>query len=347
MWTSTAIATSLGSIIIALIKDTAENRKIVCCFACICLIMQSGFREYLLPINDTLSYYKNYCYIQDLTLNQITSLKHFELGFFDNRSPVYNIFAKACSSLGINFRIYLILISSIISTCFCNYIYRNSRNIVAIIICIVLYEAIFSGFTESAIRQTLALSMALYSIKYLEQDRIPTYIAIILITVFIHVSAAILLLIHLMILYIKQQIVLMSSLISTPFLLITTPSILGPMLAKSSISIYAIQTNGVTGAPIYSLALYTIGAVTYILLRKKRDYSQQTRILISSLSCAIILLPTIWVNPTFIRLGFYFVLILIPLIPYCIRIYTNNNHLRYNKISIIMMMLLLILKMQQ
>jgi len=314
MWISTAIAISIGSIIIALIKDTEENRKRVCCFACICLIMQSGFREYLIPINDTLSYYKNYSFIHGLTFKQIISLKIFEPGIFDNRAPAYNLFAKICTSTGLSFRIFLILTSSIISSCFCNYIYRNSRSLIATITCIVLYEALFSSFFESAIRQTLAMSMALYSIKYLEQNRVSTFIAIILVAVFFHVSAIILLSIPILTLYREQRKILLLSLIATPFLLLTAPKIISQILLKSSISIYAIQTNGIIGAPIYSILLYTIGLLTYIILRKKLDYSRQIRILLSSLSCAIILLPTVWVNPTFIRLGFYFVLILIPAI---------------------------------
>lgn len=111
-------------------------------------------------------------------------LKNFERG--------YIIFSGIFSKLNVNKQIYLTIVSFLSITPIYLMIYKNSKNPLVSILIFILF--VFYIFTFSSLRQSLALGMTCFSLKYIKEKKIVKFCLIVLLASTFHLSALVFLL---------------------------------------------------------------------------------------------------------------------------------------------------------
>jgi len=188
----------------------------------------------------------------------------------------------------------------------------------------LVYQALFAGFFETGIRQTIAMGFVLSSINFVLKKNIVPFVICILIAYTIHSTAIFfvpLLLIHFIREYRK---VLLVTLLCSPVLMSFVSTIIGYISQGTVYEGYASQRAG-AGTPVFSAFLYLVAILYYWFYPKIQEETEYGGDLLSlAVMFAVLLMPLSWVNPNYLRLTFYFTSFFLAIIPLIVESVTRQ-----------------------
>lgn len=342
--TPTAVAGIIGLVVCLTIKDTRHNRRIICVIACVCFILQAGLRDYMHASNDTYNYLRAYWALMPESFSEILHSNSFTFNIDDysSRDPGYSIFVKLTQIIYPDFRFFLIIVAIIISTPIIWIIYKFTDSLQGIIIACILYEALFAGFFETGIRQTIAMGLIYFSLPFVEKRKWLPHYCIIALAYFIHSSALIFIPFY-PLTAMKPNRNLSIAIILTPVFMAFASAIVTRLGTGTMFESYATTTVDNQGTPVFSALLFTVCIGAWIYRKHFSEKNIKDRMLLTGLICSLSIMPTSWVNSNFIRLVFYFLVFLMPMIPRIVQYITPNYNLR-NIISLTIGIVLILLK---
>lgn len=311
----TFIAGIIALLFCAFVEDTQRNRRNVCVFVCICLILQAGMRDYLHSANDTYNYLRMYRAVLPWSLDDAFKLFKEWNNEYVNRDPGYTVFVKLTQLICPDFRFFLLLVAAIISIPVCRIIYTYTNSITGIAVAVIIYEALFAGFFETGIRQTIAMGIIYFSIPYILNRNWKIHYLLLSIAYTIHSSALIFSPFYFLVNIKFTKKLLIWSIILTPMFMAIAPQLIAFLGEGTTFETYANTKVDNLGTPVFSTLLFIVAIATYILKSNFDESNIKDRLLLSSMVCSLVLMPSTWVNSNFIRLVFYYLIFLLPLIP--------------------------------
>lgn len=343
----TIIAAIIGFFIILSVKDTPQSRRNICILMCICFICQAGLRDYLHSTNDTYNYLASYRFIENDTLWQVITENKFEPGVYDERDPGYNIFVKVTQIIWPDFRFFLIIVATIISVPICKLIYKFTDNLTGIVVAAILYEALLAGFFETGIRQTIAMGTIYFSVPYIINRNWKKHYLLLALAYTVHSSALIFAPFYFLINIQKSKKYLIWCICLTPLFMIIAKPLIVFMGEGTNFEDYANTTIDNTGTPVFSIFVFIIAIWTYLTRNYININNIKDRILITGIICSLVLMPSTWVNSNFIRLVFYYLIFLLPMMPKLLLYTASNNMEAYKQYSFMTGIALILLTIKQ
>lgn len=306
-----------GLIVCLFIKDKQKNRKAICVMLCIFFILQAGLRDYEHATNDTYNYLRSYCELLPESLSHVLHRISFKFNMTDyaTRDPGFVLFMKLTQVICPDFRFFLIVVASIISIPLTWIIYRFTNSLMGIMVASLLYEALFAGFFETGIKQTIAMGLILSSLPFVMRRKWIPHYAMIAVAYFMHSSALIFLPFYPLTVMKASRKYLTWAILLTPIFMMSASAIVVHLSAGTMVESYANTKIDNQGTPVFSVLLFLIAIGTWICRRHFSEHNVLDRMLLTGIVCALILMPTTWVNSNFIRLVFYYLVFLMPLTP--------------------------------
>lgn len=320
----------IGLIYCLISKDSKVNRRNYCIFLAIFFIIQAGFRDYEHASNDTYNYLRSYWELLPMSLSDVISNKvfGFNISNYDARDPGYDVFVKITQIIWPDFRFFLLVVATIISIPLTWIIYKFTNSIVGIVIASLLYEALFAGFFETGIRQTIAMGIVYSSLPFVIKKKWKKHYLMLILAYFIHSSALIFIPFYPLSVMKNTRKYIIWAILLTPVFMYSASSVMTYLSAGTMFESYANTTIDNQGTPVFSILLFIIGVGVWIYRKHFHESNILDRMLIVGIICSLILMPTTWVNSNFIRLLFYYLVFIMPLVPKIISSATANYNLR-------------------
>lgn len=316
----------VGLVVCVSIKDTQKNRKIICILLCLFFILQAGLRDYEHATNDTYNYLRSYKLLLPISLSDVLESLAFKFNLDDYtmRDPGYTLFVKLTQIICPDFRFFLIVVATIISIPLVWIIYKFTNSLMGIAIASMIYEALFAGFFETGIRQTIAMGLIYFSLPFvIKRKWVPHYLMLI-IAYFMHSSALIFIPFYPLTVIKTSRKFLTWAIILTPVFMMSASTIVAHIGSGTMFESYATTTIDNKGTPVFSALLFIVSIGAWIFRKRFSENDVLDRMLITSIVCSLLLMPTTWVNSNFIRLVFYYLVFLMPLVPRIISFIASN-----------------------
>lgn len=322
---NTFIAGIIAFIICIFVSDTQRNRKNVCIFVCICFILQAGMRDYLHATNDTYNYVRMYREVLPWTLDEALNLFREWGNHYENRDPGYTVFVKLTQLIYPDFRVFLLMVASIISIPICKIIYNFCNSLSGIAVSVIIYEALFAGFFETGIRQTIAMGIIYFSVPYILKRNWKKHYLLLVIAYTFHSSALIFAPFYFLVNMKFTKKLLVWCIVLTPVFMAIAPQLIVFLGEGTNFEHYANTKVDNLGTPVFSALLFIVAIGTYFLRNSFDENNIKDRLLLSSIVCSLVLMPSTWVNSNFIRLVFYYLIFMMPLIPRLVDYVSKDN----------------------
>lgn len=318
----------IGLIVCLCVRDTERNRRGICIIMCILFILQAGLRDYLHASNDTYNYLRSYRALLPFSLSEVIESLNFKMDSYEDRDPGYSIFVKITQCIIPDFRFFLLIVATIISIPLSRIIYKYTDSIQSVVVAALLYESLFAGFFETGIRQTIAMGIVYFSLPFIEKRQALPHYLMLALAYTIHSSSLIFAPFYYLLKIKKPQNYLLWSILLMPVIMGTAPFIIKYLGEGSMFEGYAFTTVDNTGTPIFSALLLLVGSGVW-LFRKKFDTDNiRDRILIAGIICALVLMPSTWVNSNFIRLVFFYLVFIMPIVPDIVRRFNQPQNIK-------------------
>jgi len=172
---------SVMSLIFSSIKQTSKNKKF---FLFLCAVIFIGQMALINPKNtqtDIMMYYYTFERSKSLTLSYIFDTYKYEQGY-----QILNwIVAKTLK----NWTYFIIIFYGFVYFFICRFIYKYSNNIYLSMILFITLG--FYGFSLTGLRQTIAISICLWSYDYIKKRKLIPFLLVVLLAFSFHKSAII------------------------------------------------------------------------------------------------------------------------------------------------------------
>ena len=311
-------------------KNSLTIRKIVSIILCLIFILQSGFRDYLHMMNDTIVYLDSFEAVKKESLSDIISSFTLSYDNYAIRDPGYTVFTKLFQLLSDNFRVYLIAIACIIAIPLCRILYKYIPTVNGLFMAAIIYQGIFAGFFNTGIRQTIALGICLFSIIYYERRKPLPHYLLIFIAYTIHSSALLFAPLYL-IRKIDPRKLLYCAICITPIAMLFAKRIIAFLGAGTIFEMYAVNSTNNLGTPVFTTMVAFVAVAVAIMYKKLKLYFKDSTFFIQCIAIALMLTPTSWVDSNFLRLTYYYLIFLLPLYPMLIEaVFVNKTTLKYS-----------------
>lgn len=322
---NTVITAIAGLIICLFVNDTQANRKKVCILVCICFILQAGMRDYMHSTNDTYNYLRSYWALLNDTLPDV--FRYFDEWnkTYKSRDPGYSLFVKITQIIYPDFRFFLLLVATIISVPLVKIIYNYTNSLRGIVLAVMIYESLFANFFETGIRQTIAMGIIYLSLPYVIKRNWKMHYILLFLAYTMHSSALIFSPFYFLVKLRQTKRLLIWALLLTPLFMSVAPQLIVFLGDGTMFENYVNTTVDNLGTPVFSALLFAVATATYFLRKHFIESDIKSRVLLVAVLCALVLMPSTWVNSNFIRLVFYYLVFLMPLIPKLIDCAAGEN----------------------
>lgn len=301
------------------------------------LILESCLRSISVG-PDTSGYYYSFSDIKYASWQNIFS--SFRTAYLEGegKDPGYSVFMKLAQIVSPNFNVFLFLCALVFFVPLGVILYRYSTHVLQLVFAFTLYVALFNIVALSGIRQQIATGFSFMAFLQLGKNHNWKAILLLALGALIHISVLIFLLVPIIKMLQPKQVKTFHL-----FSLFTIPGIVayaGPImlllasfLANEYYSIYGNSQSSNFGAFSYIIMMELLSLFCYIAIKKETirdDYN--TALLYSMLPLITITAPLISLNGTMIRIGQYFTLYTMLLVPMAIDAIsgsTNNRRIFY------------------
>ena len=286
-------------------------------FIWLILVLQSCLRNVAVGA-DTFEYSRRFSYYSTLSWDNIW--QSFLDSIFNNEGKEigYTAFNKLISVFTDEFQWLLVVVAIIFFTVLCNFIYNNTKNTISVFFSLCLYQMLFYGFFSiTGIRQTLAVAFVLWGFRFIKNRKIIYFLLTVLFASLFHKTALIALPFYYLARIKSVKTTLVIALICLPILLLFAREF-AFLLADvvGDYATYAESTFKGAGGPNYLILLLILVILTFLKYRNLINMKDINVIpYINALAITVVLAPLVWVDPSFIRLSYYYSITLIALFP--------------------------------
>lgn len=294
--------------------DLRRRRK-VCVFLFFFIVIQNGFRDYLHATNDTYNYFANYKDLLNVPLGDLLKSFSFIADDYSNRDPGFYIFVKLTQLISTNFRFLLVVVASMIAYPLCKMLYRYSTSVAGIFLGMTLYEALFAGFFDTGMRQTLAMGITFSAFLFQQEGKSwRIWLPLVLLAYTVHTSSIIFVPIYFLPKVRNQSLLMKVALIATPLIFIFARPIIALLGTGTIFEAYAVDSKDNLGTPVFSTIVIFVALLMKFFDKKIRSFYRYYRVAFSAILMALMLTPASWIDSNFIRLTFYYLVFLMPVL---------------------------------
>jgi len=305
------------------------------------LILQSGLRNEAVG-DDTFNYkvsFENQKYVSwNEAIETVTDYYKFNIG----KDPGYAIFENLVYSITANYNIYLLLIALLFFSALGHFIYHNSSRTKDIVISYLIYSVLFySFFSITGHRQTIATALALFSFKFLKQNKFIPFVLLILIGSTMHKSCLIFIPFYFACRVNKPKYIFIGALLLFPVFMVFRDSLVVYVQLIGGYEEYE-QYEG-AGTFTFTIMFIFLSGIAllqqkYILLKENANYSNFV-----AFAFAIVFLPLTWINPSMMRVVQYFSIFMLLFVPEILKSFEYYSIDIYTKIRNIAVLVLFLL----
>lgn len=313
----------LLGVILARGSDTRGNkRKWYVIIIISLLVLESALRSVVVG-PDTIAYYNSFNQVASMSWGDVFSSFRTSYLEGEGKDPGYVIFMKVVQFFSRDFNVFLFCCALPFFIPLGKLLYRCTTSVMQLIFAFTLYVALFHIIALSGIRQQIATGFCFIAFLQMDEGKNWKALAILILGSTIHISALIFLTV-LVLRILSPRVLKAFHLVSfgtIPFVIwFAAPIVLflSSFLANDYYSAYAeSESNG--GAMNYIILMELMSLFCYIaiqsstLMEKKRD-----KLLYSMLPMLTVTVPLISLNGAMIRVGQYFTLYMMLLVPLAI-----------------------------
>lgn len=296
-------------------------------FICIILILQSALRNVAVGA-DTFEYNRRFDYYS--TLSWAEHWQNFIDATFNGigKDAGYDVFNKAISCISGDFQFFLLVVAAFFFTVLGKFVYRNTSTTFDVFMVLCFYELFFyTFFSITGIRQTIAVGLCLWSYKYIEEREIIPFVLLVLVASTFHKTSLIFLPFYFLYRVKIGRTILLCSFIALPFLMMAARSF-AIFLADlmGDYSVYANSTYATAGGPNYLIMLLMLALVCFFKFNMIQSIDGGRNVpYVNALAVTIALAPLVWIDPTLLRLSYYYSIFILGLFPGVIRCFYRKN----------------------
>lgn len=295
-------------------KQEVRYRIILISIFCLIAICQSGLRDLgnLSTGNDTPVYQMKYNELLMKPWDFVWEKFSIISEEYSGRDSGYEVFMKFTQLFSENFAFFMFLTATIFIVPFGMLIYRYVKSYLGIILAFLVYFSLFTIIVNSFMRQAVTLGIVLFSIRYVLNRDWKKYFLLVAFASTIHTSAIVVVPLYFLPRFCEADKWLKLAIFTIPVFLIFQRTIYSFMLAGT---VYENYGSAEMVSPVNYMAL--IGSIALLSLiyynevKKVRDYE----ILISGVIGSILLFPVLLMGNTMLRISYYYVIFMIPLLP--------------------------------
>jgi transmembrane protein EpsG len=260
---------------------------------------------------------RNYIYFFEKygSMNFISLLSgNFEIekGYLIFQYFLFNIYSHPTLLFSTIATIYIISVSS--------FIYRNSKY--PLLSYLIFISMGYFTFSMTALRQTIAIAIILFSYNYLKEKKLLGFLILVLIASTFHYSAIVFLPFYFIS---KIKVTRLYMFLSIPIIVVTflfREPIFKFLSTLSGYNYSPISTDG----PATLFSLFLIVYVVSIALSKAIDYNKlENRICYHAIFLSIIFTVLAFIHPAALRISYYFSFFIIIFIPEIIRAFKTKE----------------------
>lgn len=314
-------------------RNSQKEKKWVAVFLCLIFIIEAGFRDFMHTSNDTWNYWHGYENLQAESLGNVLSSFSLTYKNYEDRDPGFTIFTKLFQLTGGDFRMFLIFVASIISIPLCRLLYKYVPTVNGLFMSAMIYQALFAGFFNTGMRQTVALGICLWSLIYYERQKPLQHYLLIFIAFTIHTTAFLFVPLYL-IRKIDAKMVIRGALLVTPLTMLNARAIIAFLGSGTIFESYAVNSTDNLGTPVFTAMIAFITIAVAMNYDRIVSYFKDSMFLVQAMAIALMLTPASWVDSNFLRITYYYLIFMLPLFPMMIEAVTVKNS-SYHKLAYI------------
>ena len=295
-------------------KSNQRNRLYLIIVLSLIAIIQSGLRDLnnLPEGNDTINYY--YKYVELLKTPWSSVMKNFAIVSeeYSGRDSGYELFMKLSQYISGDFTFFMFLTTTIFFLSFGWLIYKYVKSYLGIFLVFAIFFAIFTTLVNSFMRQAVALGITLFAIRYIISRKWKYYYGLMLVALSIHSSAIAAFPFYFLPLISNSKKWIALSFAVSPVLILFLQPLTAYFLTGTVYNRYVIDemVNPVNYMLlIVSIAL--LGLLYFEEVQKIKDY----KILTSAVIGTMLFLPVVFMGNTLLRISYYYVFVLLLLLP--------------------------------
>jgi transmembrane protein EpsG len=231
---------------------------------------------------------------------------------YSGRDSGYEVFVKLTQYISEDFTFFMFLTTTIFFLSFGWLIYKYVKSYLGIILIFVIYFAIFTTLVNSFMRQTVALGITLFAIRFILSRNWKYYYGLMLITISIHSSAIAAFPFYFLPLISNSKKWLVYSFAASPVLIAFLQSLTAYFITDTVYDRYIFEE--VVNPVNYILLIASIallGLFYFEEVKKIKDYE----ILTSAIIGTMLILPVVFMGNTLLRISYYYVFVLLLLLP--------------------------------
>ena len=293
------------------------------------LILESSLRHvYVGP--DTIRYYTSFNSMSEVSWGEV--LGSFRTAYLEGegKDPGFVVFMKLAHLITNDFNVFLFFCALPFFIPLGRLLYKFSSNIMQLVFAFTLYVALFHIVALSGVRQQIATGLCFMAFLQLDKDKNWKSLLYIALAATIHISALIFAIVPVLRLVNHSFIkgVHLASFATIPFVIIYAGPImllLASFLANDYYSAYAdSESNG--GSFTYIAMMELLSLFCYISIKSKdlKD-DKRKKLLYVMLPMLTMTAPLISLNGAMIRVGQYFTLYMMLLVPIAIDSFAKNR----------------------
>ena len=294
------------------------------------LVLESSLRNvYVGP--DTIRYYSSFNSVENMSWGEV--LGSFRTAYLEaeGKDPGFTIFMKIINTFTRDFNIFLFFCALPFFIPLGKLLYRYSSSIIQLVFAFTLYVALFNIVALSGVRQQIATGFCFMAFLQLDRNNNWKAILFILLGATIHISALIFAIVPFLRICSPSLIksVHLASFATIPFVIVYAAPImllLASFLANDYYTIYAESESESKGSSYtYIILMELLSLFCYIALKKddlKND--KRKKLLYVMLPMLTMTAPLISLNGAMIRVGQYFTLYMMLLVPAAIDSIAKN-----------------------
>lgn len=302
---------------------------------CLIAIFKSGSRDInkLPEGNDTPVFEYSFNNVKGRTWVSLISNFSLYSSDYAGRDSGYPILMKASQIINGDFRFFMYLTAFIFIVPLGILFYKYINSILGLILAFLIFFALFSNIINSFMRQAIALSIELYALRFIYSRKIVKYFISIIFAISIHSSAIIALPLYFLPRINQSKKWLLVAICISPILVLFSRMILSSFLIGSVYEGYVDDD-----------AMRPINYVTFVVLISLLAFFEYNRIksvcqhelLLSGAMASMFLLPIVFMGGTMLRISYYYVILLIPLLSVII----DNFKMRENTRRLVYLVLI-------
>ena len=339
----------LLGIVLSSRKDPRDNKRRWYVIIIISILVLESCLRNVVVGPDTIAYYNSFNRVVNMSWGDV--LSSFRTAYFEGegKDPGYMVFMKVAQIFSKDFNVFLFFCALPFFIPLGKLLYRCSSNVLQLVFAFTLYVALFHIVALSGIRQQIATGFCFMAFLQMDKDNNWKAILFILLGATIHISALIFAAIP--VLRILSSNVLkalhLGSFVTIPFVVWFAAPImlfLASFLANDYYSTYAeSEANG--GAGTYIILMELLSLFCYVAIRSNvLSESKRNKLLYTMLPMLTITAPLITLNGAMIRVGQYFTLYMMLLVPIAIDSFSKGESRRLIYFGMIVALIVLTLK---